>query len=95
MNGVNMTEDRPARPWDIFNSTLRDMPPYIAEARMAICEACPELITLTKMCGVCKCVMPIKTKLVNAECPIHKWRQVAFSVTEPDNVHDDGLPRKA
>jgi hypothetical protein len=90
-----VSKDRPARPWDVFNSQLRAVPPHIAEARMALCEACPEYIKVAKMCGICKCIMPAKTTLVNSECPIHKWGQISFSITEPGVIHNDGLPRKA
>lgn len=89
-----MSEDRPARPWDIFNAHNRVTPPYVVEARMDLCRACEEFKKPIQICGVCKCFMPVKTTLNNANCPIHKWGVVTFSVTDPDRVHDDGLPRK-
>ena len=93
--GGEVSEERPARPWDVFNKTKRDTPPHVAEARMEICRSCEEFLKPIQLCNVCKCFMPAKTILSNASCPIHKWRQISFSITEPDNVHDDGLPRKA
>ena len=61
------------RPWDILNPNTE----YVEEAestrRYDICKACPELIDLTKQCKQCGCVMPLKTKLAKAECPLKKW----------------------
>lgn len=61
------------RPWDILNPNTE----YVEEAestrRYDICKACPELIDLTKQCKECGCVMPLKTKLAKAECPLKKW----------------------
>jgi hypothetical protein len=45
----------------------------LAEKRLNICKACPELIKLTKQCKKCGCLMEIKTKLQAATCPIGKW----------------------
>jgi hypothetical protein len=61
-----------ARPWHLLNSEN-----YIDEAvsssRYEICLACPELINLTKQCKQCGCIMSMKTKLINASCPLSKW----------------------
>lgn len=60
------------RPWHLLNSEN-----YTSEqtssSRYEICLACPELIDLTKQCKQCGCVMPMKTKLINAACPLSKW----------------------
>jgi hypothetical protein len=39
--------------------------------RLRICGSCPELSF--KVCGICHCFMPMKTKLEAATCPIGKW----------------------
>jgi len=44
--------------------------PY-AERRIAICNACPEYRMF--ICGKCGCMMPIKTRLRGASCPLNKW----------------------
>ena len=46
----------------------------MALARFKICKTCPELIKATNQCKVCGCFMNLKTKLIQAECPIGKWR---------------------
>lgn len=46
------------------------------QERMSICEACPELFELTLQCKECMCIMPLKTKLAHAECPLGKWKAV-------------------
>lgn len=71
--------DRPARPWDLFNTTLGRVEDEIAKKRLDICKACPELIELTTQCKKCGCLMNQKTKLPNAECPLGKWGQVRIS----------------
>jgi recombinational DNA repair protein RecR len=44
------------------------------EERMAICKKCPHL-KKWKVCDICKCFMPLKTKIRWAECPLEdpKW----------------------
>ena len=74
--------DRPARPWDLFNKNLGRVETEVAEERMAICRACPELIQLTSQCKECKCIMTAKTKLPNASCPLGKWGTVKVNYKE-------------
>jgi hypothetical protein len=45
----------------------------LADTRLSICKACPELIKLTTQCKKCGCFMSAKTKLEVAKCPIGKW----------------------
>jgi len=47
----------------------------VAQNRMAICESCPLLkkIGALKMCEVCGCAMPVKTKLAGMVCPKGHW----------------------
>lgn len=71
--------DRPARPWDLFNKNLGRVETEIAEKRLEICKACPELIQATTQCKQCGCLMNLKTKLPNADCPLGKWGQVRIS----------------
>lgn len=61
------------RPWHMFSSEEPRASDEVAEKRMGICNNCPELISITKQCKQCKCVMPAKTKLLQATCPIGKW----------------------
>ena len=61
------------RPWDILNPNTEYVEEAEATRRYDICKACPELIDLTKQCKQCGCVMPLKTKLAKAECPLKKW----------------------
>ena len=39
------------------------------EERYNICKECPNLNKKWKVCKVCNCFMPLKTKLRWAECP--------------------------
>lgn len=61
------------RPWDLLNPNTEHVDDQKQAERMAICEACPELVALTKQCKKCGCVMPLKTKLAKATCPLGKW----------------------
>lgn len=79
-----MSENRKARPWDLFNKNIGRVETVVAKERLEICKACPELIQLTTQCKKCGCFMEAKTKLPNAECPIGKWGQVSVSFKEED-----------
>jgi len=61
------------RPWDLLNPNAEYAEESEAERRYDICKSCPELIDLTKQCKQCGCVMPLKTKLLKATCPLEKW----------------------
>lgn len=67
--------DRPARPWDLFNKNLGRVEAEISKKRLEICKGCDRFIALTSQCLECGCIMNLKTKLPNAECPLHKWGQ--------------------
>ena len=78
------TQDRPARPWDLFNKNIGRVQTEVAKERMSICLECPELIKITNQCKECGCFMNAKTKLPNAWCPLGKWN--AIEVTYTDGV---------
>jgi hypothetical protein len=61
------------RPWDLLNPNVEHCTHEEQKSRMDICNGCPELIDLTKQCKKCGCVMPLKTKLKMATCPLNKW----------------------
>lgn len=44
-----------------------------SDKRMDICLGCEHLIKLTHQCKECGCLMNLKTKLKDANCPIGKW----------------------
>jgi hypothetical protein len=71
-----MENNRPARPWDLFNQKIGRVDAITAKTRMDICNACPKLIQATKQCKECGCLMHLKTKLPNASCPLGKWSEV-------------------
>jgi hypothetical protein len=61
------------RPWDLVNPTIVKVDDETALKRYSICQACPELVKLTKQCKKCGCFMTAKTKLEKATCPLGKW----------------------
>jgi hypothetical protein len=61
------------RPWDFLNSKTEYAPEDEQIKRYDMCKACPEFVKLTTSCKKCGCVMSLKTKLAEAECPIGKW----------------------
>ena len=61
------------RPWDIVNPETKYVDQETSDSRYSICQACPELVKLTKQCKKCGCFMALKTKLEIATCPIGKW----------------------
>ena len=60
------------RPWDALNPE-NHTDENTARKRMNICEVCPQLIKATHQCKECGCLMKLKTKLIEAVCPIGKW----------------------
>lgn len=79
-----MTEQRPARPWDLFNKNIGRVTEIVAEERLKICSECPKFIKLTTQCKECGCIMSAKTKLPNAFCPLHKWGAIEASYKEQE-----------
>lgn len=61
------------RPWDVLKANTEYASEDTVMHRLAICEACPQLIQLTHQCKECGCFMKIKTKLQLATCPLDKW----------------------
>ena len=41
----------------------------VSKKRLAICKSCENFNTLTKICKICKCFMPAKTKWLSEVCP--------------------------
>jgi hypothetical protein len=62
-----------ANPLDLLNK-VNHIDKESAAARMAICQTCPELISMTNQCKKCGCFMNMKTKLIAATCPLNKWQ---------------------
>jgi hypothetical protein len=48
------------------------LPELNRNQRMDICGSCEKLSVL-KFCKECHCLMPVKTYLSFAECPLGKW----------------------
>lgn len=41
--------------------------------KLDICKQCENLTMSTRMCKICHCFMPAKTRLPGTKCPIGKW----------------------
>jgi hypothetical protein len=61
------------RPWDVVNPNIEKATEEEAIARYKTCLDCDRFLNITKQCKECGCVMPLKTKLKNATCPIGRW----------------------
>jgi hypothetical protein len=61
------------RPWDLLNPNQEKASEEEAKARYNTCLDCDRLTVATKQCKECGCIMPAKTKLKLATCPIGKW----------------------
>lgn len=84
-----MSNDRPARPWDILNPGVVKLD-RVASWRLETCRSCTEFFSPTEQCKVCKCFMAIKTKLPHASCPKGIWMAVKddnadLVASKPDN----------
>lgn len=58
---------------DLFNPKQPRSDADLREERLAICRSCKYFYPKLQKCLQCGCVMPLKTRLKNASCPIHKW----------------------
>lgn len=47
--------------------------PKVRTARRKVCDACEFKNTVVPVCNECKCIIPAKVMLANAECPHNKW----------------------
>jgi len=61
------------RPWDLLNVNQPRALEETAKSRYDICLDCDRLVSFTKQCKECGCVMPAKVKLELATCPLEKW----------------------
>ncbi len=54
-----------------------ELPPMsdaeLSKLRMSVCETCPEFARIARQCKQCGCFLDLKTKLLEATCPIGKW----------------------
>lgn len=71
------------RPWDLLKSDSSKAIDSVAQSRLDLCKACTHYIKSTHQCKKCGCIMNLKVKLADAECPIGKWNQAASDEREP------------
>lgn len=45
----------------------------LAKERMKLCTQCEYFTKLSRQCKLCGCFLDMKTKLLDADCPIEKW----------------------
>lgn len=54
-----------------------ELPPLaegeLSEERLKMCYACPSFQQVSRQCNICGCFLDLKTKLLQAECPMGKW----------------------
>ena len=75
-----------ARPWQVFEKETRVTDEAVVSRRLEFCSACPEYFSPTKQCKLCKCLMPVKARLLNGSCPIGKWGMVVPEHKPSDSV---------
>jgi hypothetical protein len=73
---IIVSNDKVARPWDLFNAKYGRVTKEVAQERFNICKVCPRYISATHQCKECGCIMNAKVKLPHAECPLGKWAKV-------------------
>jgi len=82
-----MNSPKPVRPWDLFNKNMNRVPSDIRMQRLEICRSCPFFISATQQCTKCGCIMPQKTKLADAYCPVHKWDVYVVDSNDTEYKH--------
>lgn len=45
----------------------------LAQERIKMCQECMHFRRLAHQCDLCGCFLDLKTKLLEATCPINKW----------------------
>lgn len=55
---------------------LKEEEKSIAEKRYNICVSCDRFMKITRQCKECFCFIPLKTKIMDTECPIGKWNSI-------------------
>jgi hypothetical protein len=45
----------------------------LQKERMNTCKQCQFYRKIPMQCSICKCIMPIKTRIAEESCPIQKW----------------------
>ena len=58
---------------DIIKTKKSNNKKYTAKERIKMCESCEDFKPGTRQCGICWCLMDIKTKMKNKSCPKDKW----------------------
>ena len=48
-------------------------PDELARERIKICQECPNFRKMIRQCSLCGCMIDLKTKLLEASCPIEQW----------------------
>lgn len=57
----------------VMNGVIPLSEKELAAERLKVCHECENFAKLTDQCRVCWCFMQLKTKMLEANCPIGKW----------------------
>ena len=57
---------------DFLKNEVDKVDPDVAQARLDICNSCPDL-SMLRACKHCGCFMDAKVKYSKASCPVGKW----------------------
>ena len=57
----------------IINIFLKPLEAY---ERVKVCESCDKYFLRAKICSVCKCFIPAKSRLRHQTCPEDKWENI-------------------
>jgi hypothetical protein len=71
-NNSQRQESGAVRPWDVVNPNTEYADKETQNGRYDLCKDCI-YFTAAKTCTQCGCFMPVKSKLLHAQCPIGKW----------------------
>jgi hypothetical protein len=57
---------------DVFSKKSKVAPDDVLAMRRGVCDSC-EHKTANFLCGKCGCIILLKTRKNNSECPVGKW----------------------
>ena len=83
----NIEKMKDVKPWHLLKGRSEFTKPEIAKERLDICKSCPKFLSITQQCKLCFCIMPAKTILAAASCPIGNWHQT--DIYADDSIEND------
>ena len=64
--------------YGFLSNILVDKKTYLE--RFRTCKNCDKFKRVVNICGECHCFIPAKTRHIESECPLGKWKSVSINI---------------